>query len=205
MLLYLSLLVYSEIFCQSFSASYTSSVSISPFCIKKILFFIFQSNLLSVCVVCTRVRVCLYSLKAWANWHIPCPWQQWLVQALKKKKSDLDQWELGPDFHCYIEKIPTYYFYSLHTHSSKLSKHVKHFHTSVLLQMLFHFLNEWRNPSVLPYVILAWIPKPYATIFNLISVHSLLFIIPDHWLSPSNPFFSSFANNPLTFPFLILK
>lgn len=65
-------------------------------------------------------------------------------------------------------------FRSLRTNSSQLSKHVKHFHTSVLLQMLFYSLNEWRKPPVIPYVILAWIPKPYATIFNLISMYSLL-------------------------------
>lgn len=62
----------------------------------------------------------------------------------------------------------------LHTDSVQLSKHVKHFLTLVLLQVLVHFLNEWRNPIVLPYVILASIPKPYAIIFNLINMYSLL-------------------------------
>lgn len=91
-------------------------------------------------------------------------------------------------------------FRTLHTNSLQLSKHVKHFHTSVLLQMLFYFLNEWRNPSVLPYVILAWIPKPYAVIFNLISMYSLLlYQQQSQRLSYQQPFFPSAANSPLTF------
>lgn len=44
----------------------------------------------------------------------------------------------------------------------------------LLLQTLSHFLAEWRNPSALPSVILAWIPKPYAPTFNSINTHSLL-------------------------------
>lgn len=157
-------------FADLFSALVPPQHQFSSLCEENLNFHFPQSNPLCLCV-CVYMRMCVF--KVCANPHILSPWQGCTGSDIKNNPIWTNE-SLGPDFRCSTEKLPTYYSLSLHTNSSQLSKHVKHFHTSVLLQMLFYFLNEWRNPSGFPYVILAWIPKPYATIFNLISMYSLL-------------------------------
>lgn len=85
-----------------------------------------------------------------------------------------------------------------HTFFLKCSKHVKHVHTSVPLQTLVPFLAEWRNPSALPSVILAWVPKPYATTFNSINMRSLL--LPEN--SACLPLFCQQSPHPHLLPSL---
>ena len=159
---------------RSFSASGAFSVSILLSSLKKILIFLYLS--LSCCVWC----LCIF--KAWTE----------LIGIVYPL---LDNEWVGPKIYIYITQPEPMRVRSrlllLHwedsnillslpdANPSQLSKHVKHFNTSVLLQMLFHFLNEWWNPSVLPYVILAWIPQTLCY-HILLNKHELT--IPYHWL-----------------------
>lgn len=188
------------------SLSSTSLLSINSLSsVKKILVFLFLSVIRLCVCVCLYVRacahVCIFLRSELRGIFHSSGNSDWFRH---KKVTQFGPMRVRSSLLLLYWEASNILFLSLRTNSSQLSKPVKHFHTSVLLQMLFHFLNEWRNPSVFPYVILAWVAKPYSIIFNLISTYSLLFYQTTGCLIIKHSSFFS-VNSPLTFLFVIPK